>query len=154
MSNDDSRWIPAIKALQAMEGTYASAMNVSLDEARRQTQATILRYLAGGHWPAKFSSFHAQCTSEDGTPRSIPKEVNFEKDCYIVPEEYWNILIESGKSTDANWHLGEFDLPRHKDASGTYSGFARGIMFDRGYLPAEAREALERAKSDAVLLLD
>lgn len=135
MSDLESRWISPADALAIMARAYASAMEVDISEARRRSQASILRYLAAGHWPARAGAYHCEFRPFTGRGRKLDKVSNDENDERVIPKGYWQLVEKSGAYISANWHLGEFDLPPFEDGAGTYSGFAKNVEFDRSYLP-------------------
>ncbi|WP_144062047.1 hypothetical protein [Sphingomonas sp. MM-1] len=137
MSNHESRWISACDALAAMTRAYASAMQVNLVEARERSQASILRYLSAGDWPARAGAYHCEFRPIDGDGWKLEKVPSNENDGWVIPKEYWQVVVKSAAHRNANWHLGEFDLSSFQDEGGTYSGFARNVEFDRSYLPEQ-----------------
>ncbi|KLI64517.1 hypothetical protein [Aurantiacibacter marinus] len=148
MSDLESRWISPADALAIMTRAYASAMEVDIAEARKRSQASIFRYLAAGHWPARAGAYHCEFRPVTGGGQKIDKVPNDENDERIIPKDYWQIIVKSGANMSANWHLGEFDLPPFEDDAGTYSGFAKNVEFDRSYLPEQSSTAVFRDEAE------
>lgn len=130
----------ANEVLIALAGAYADGLQVDWSEALTQSQTTILRYLSAGHWPARAGAYHCEFRTIDGAGRKLEKVLSSNNDGWIIPREYWQIVMKSGAHLNANWHLGEFDLPPFQDEGGTYSGFARNVEFDRTYLPEQGEQ--------------
>jgi hypothetical protein len=136
MSNPDSRWIPAQDAVIAMAHSYAKGMQVDWAEALKRSQLTILRYyLSAGHWPARAGAYHCQKTfiNTEGKREGVKLEKIWcpENQAWVIPRDYWQVLHRSGADENANWHLGEFDIPLHSEKGFSYSGFAKRVEIDR-----------------------
>ena len=139
MVEQKSRWIPAKDAVLAMARICADEMKVDWSTALKQSQATILRYMAAGHWPARAGAYHCEFQPVHGIGRKLEKTRNPENDHWVIPREYWQLIQRSGAHQNVNWHLGEFDLPPHEEAAGIFSGFARNVEIDGAYLPARSQ---------------
>lgn len=118
-----------------MAHSYAEGMQADLAEASKRSQITILRYLSAGHWPARAGAYHCEKVfiNAEGKREGVKLEKIWdpENETWVMPREYWQVLQRSGADQNANWHLGEFDLPLYSEDGLWYSGFAKRVEIDR-----------------------
>jgi hypothetical protein len=105
------------------------------NQANREARTSILRYLAFGQLVAHPRSHMLEHSDLAGTKTFVSLEPNSEMDQYVLPIEFWQIFVDPNARVIADWALGDFDIQLFRDATGSYSGYVRRVLFNRQQLP-------------------